>query len=302
MMQSLRSFPIRPPMALRSALPRWLHSSSRSCCDHEHRHIPSSLSDPPATPSLDYQPVPPAPEVNDPRHHYYPGLESATPFNIDHLIEANGKWATGNADWFAKHGKEKHSPQYLWIGCSDARVPANQIIGQDSGKVFVHRNIANLVVSSDMNLRSVLQYAVNVLCVPHIIICGHYDCGGVRAAMSKAHHETRALGSPLEDWLHNIRDVCRLHQHELDAIHDPDAKHRRLVELNVIEQCLNIFKTGVVQRRRLMTSKVNGAFPQPRVHGVVYDPTDGTLKLLENDFRKQRRELSHIYEIYDGSA
>ena len=143
-----------------------------------------------------------------------------------------------------------------------------------------------------MNFRSVLQYAVNVLRVPHIIVCGHYDCGGVKAAMGKVNHDSRDLGSPLEDWLQNIRDVCRLHKDELDAITDPEAKHKRLVELNVIEQCLNIYKTGVVQRRRLLSSQVTGAYPQPRVHGVVYSIRDGRLKKLDHDFHKQRKKLS----------
>ena len=102
----------------------------------------------------------------------------------------------------------------------------------------------------------------------------------------------------VSSWLHNIRDVCRLHKAELDAIADPEAKHRRLVELNVIEQCLNIYKTGVVQRRRLLTSQVTGAYPQPRVHGLVYNPRDGKLFKLESDFREQRKELEKIYELY----
>merc|ERR1711935_941830 len=140
---------------------------------------------------------------------------------------------------------------------------------------------------------SVLQYAVNVLCVPHIIVCGHYDCGVVRASLSRSHLDSRDLGSPLEDWLRNIRDVQRLHAEELTAISDPEQKVRRVVELNVIEQCLNIYKTGVVQRRRLLTSSVKSAgglglrstFPQPRVHALVYNPLDGRLKQLDLDMR-----------------
>ncbi|KAL1523938.1 hypothetical protein AB1Y20_018854 [Prymnesium parvum] len=232
--------------------------------------------------------------------HAVPELAAESPVtrNIDHLIECNKVWAEENKDWLNKHGGQ-HRPRYLWIGCSDARVPANEIIGQPSGNVFVHRNVANLVVPSDANFGSVLQYAVNVLRVPHIIVCGHYDCGGIKAAMSRITHDSRDLGSPLQDWLNNIRDVCRLHEHDLDAISDPDVKHRRLVELNVIEQCLNIFKTGVVQRRRLLTSKVPGAFPQPRVHGVVYNPKDGKLVKLDNDFRKERARFGKIYDIFE---
>ena len=220
------------------------------------------------------------------------------PREIDHLLAANREWTETNKEWFDRHGASEHRPRYLWIGCSDARVPANQIIGEPAGTVFVHRNIANLVVSSDMNLLSVLQYAVNVLRVPHIIVCGHYDCGGIKAAMGRTHHDSRDVGSPLQDWLHNIRDVCRLHHEELGAITDATAKHRRLVELNVVEQCLNLFKTGVVQRRRLLTSQVTGAYPQPRVHGVVYDPKDGVLKKLDNDFRAERKKLAQHYDLF----
>ena len=132
--------------------------------------------------------------------------------DISHLFEQNSRWAKTNSKWFDSHGSRPHAPRYLWIGCSDARVPANQIIGEDPGEVFVHRNIANLVVNSDMNILSVIQYAVGVLCVPHIIVCGHYDCGGIKAAVSKFSYESRDLGSPLEDWLRNIRDVHRLYQ------------------------------------------------------------------------------------------
>jgi len=219
-------------------------------------------------------------------------------YDIDHLLAANVAWAEENKEWFNRHGEEKHSPKYLWIGCSDARVPANQVIGEPVGAVFVHRNIANMVVSADMNIKSVLQYAVSVLCVPHIIVCGHYDCGGIRAAMAKSSLDSHALGSPIEDWLHNVRDVQRLHADELDAISDPELKHRRLVELNVIEQCLNIFKLGVVQRRRHMTSKVKGTFPQPRVHGLVYEPTTGRLVNLAHDFRAERKKLGRHYELF----
>ncbi len=222
--------------------------------------------------------------------------------DIDGLLDQNRAWAEENSEWFDHFGHLPNKPKYLWIGCSDARVPANQIIDCPAGSVFVHRNIANLVVSTDANLHSVLQYAVNVLKVPHIIVCGHYDCGGIAAAMSQTHHDSRALGSPLEDWLRNIRDVCRLHEDELAAIDDPDAKRRRLVELNVIEQCINVFKTGVVQRRRHVTSgnHADHAFAQPRIHGVVYSPRDGKLKLLKNDFKNEINKLGKHYDLYTG--
>ena len=132
---------------------------------------------------------------------------------------------------FFQELKKGHAPKILWIGCSDARVPANEIIGEPPGSVFVHRNIANMVGNTDFSCMSVIQFAVDVLKVKHIIVCGHYDCGGIRAAMESVDHK-----SPLENWLRNIRDIYRLHMDELNAIPDTIQRQRRLVELNVIEQ------------------------------------------------------------------
>jgi len=154
-------------------------------------------------------------------------------------------------------------------------VPANEIIGQPPGAVFVHRNIANQVVNTDFNCMSVIQYAVDVLKVKHIVVCGHYDCGGVKASLENVDHR-----SPLENWLRHIRDTYRLHRDELNAIEDETARQRRLVELNVIEQCLNIFKTAVVQRKRVESYQkqksegkdIGSTFTEPRVHAYVYDP------------------------------
>ena len=144
-------------------------------------------------------------------------------------------------------------PTYLWIGCSDSRVPENKILGVQPGEVFVHRNVANVVAHADTNLLSVLTYAIEALSIRHILVVGHYDCGGVRAAMNNQ----RALGGDsstvIDNWLTGVRDVYRLHADELDAIEDPEERHRRLVEKNVVEQCLNVFKTGVVQHHRLKT-------------------------------------------------
>mmetsp|Transcript_29039 Transcript_29039/g.74682 ORF Transcript_29039/g.74682 Transcript_29039/m.74682 type:complete len:255 (+) Transcript_29039:42-806(+) len=188
------------------------------------------------------------------------------------------------------------SPNYLWIGCSDSRVSGEAILGAKLGELFVHRNIANQALSNDNSVMSVLQYSVDVLEVPHIIVCGHYDCGGVRAAMKNADH-----GAPLENWLRNIRDVYRLHRDELDAIADDEARHRRLVELNVVEQCLNLFKTGTVQRRRRQTfaQKDDYSYTQPRIHAVVYDPANGALKHMPIDFRAILDDIRTIYELYD---
>ena len=176
-----------------------------------------------------------------------------------------------------------HQPKYLWIGCADARVPANEIMGEDAGSVFVLRNVANMVVNTDFNLMAALQYAMDVLKIPHIIVCGHYDCGGVRASTKNMDHV-----APLENWLRNIRDVYRLHKNELDSIKDPEQRHRRLVELNVIEQCVNLYKTGSVQRRFMDRTL---PYSSPRIHACVFDPKDGILRPLEVDLRKVRQML-----------
>jgi carbonic anhydrase len=223
--------------------------------------------------------------------------------NLGSLIDANKKWAsrmtTNNPNFFSDH-KIGHAPKILWIGCSDARVPANEIIDQSPGSVFVHRNIANQVVNTDFNCMSVLQYAVDVLHVKHIIVCGHYDCGGVKASLQNADHR-----APLENWLRNIRDTYRLHKHELDAIKSPEARQRKLVELNVEEQCINVFKTAVVQKRRVEThlQAKTGAdphvtFSEPQVHAMVYEPTTGEATVLDVDFKKYIDDLHDVYDLY----
>jgi carbonic anhydrase len=154
--------------------------------------------------------------------------------DLKSLMNANKMWAKRMAEdqpGFFDEIKKGHAPKILWIGCSDARVPANEVIGEPPGSVFVHRNVANMVLSTDFNCMSVVQYAVDVLKVKHIIVCGHYDCGGVRAALEPVDHH-----SPLENWLRNIRDTYRLHNDELNAIPVLRDRQRRLVELNVIEQ------------------------------------------------------------------
>lgn len=222
--------------------------------------------------------------------------------NLESLLHANKAWARRQViehpNFFEEH-KRGHAPKILWIGCSDARVPANEIIGEPPGSVFVHRNIANMVVNTDVNCMSVIQYAVDVLQVKHIIVCGHYDCGGIKAALTNVDH-----GSPLENWLRNIRDTYRLHKDELNSIVNPVEKQRRLVELNVIEQSLNIFKTAVVQRRRVFTfqeSKKPGSrylFSEPVVHAFVYEPTTGLATKLHVDFKKYMSELATVYGLY----
>lgn len=184
------------------------------------------------------------------------------------LLEANRAWAAGRVKAdpnFFKRLASLQAPKFLWIGCSDSRVPANEITGTDPGEVFVHRNVANLVVNTDSNVLTVLEYAVNLLKVEHVIVCGHYGCGGVLAAMSRQSFEG------INPWLRNIKDVYRLHEKELEACPTDEARARRLVELNVREQVLNLAKTSTLQK----------AFREerrPQLHGWVYGLEDGLLK------------------------
>lgn len=222
--------------------------------------------------------------------------------NLESLLDANKAWARRKTidkpEYFQEH-KKGHAPKILWIGCSDARVPANEMIGEPPGSVFVHRNIANQVINTDVNCMSVIQYAVDVLQVKHIIVCGHYDCGGVKAALTNVDHK-----SPLENWLRNIRDTYRIHKDELNSITDARNRQRRLVELNVIEQCLNIFKTAVVQRKRVETyvnSQTPGSvyqFSEPMVHAFVYEPTTGEATKLKVDFKQYLEDLKEVYGLY----
>jgi len=158
-------------------------------------------------------------------------------------------------------------PEFLWIGCSDSRVPANEITGTLPGQIFVHRNIANMVVNTDLNMLSVLQYAVEMLEVKHIIVCGHYGCGGVKAAMTN-----RSLGI-INKWLRNIKDVHRLHKVEVDAIADEQQRLDRMIELNVMEQILDLAKTSIVQ-------KAWNSRGGPDLHGWVYRLSDGLVKVV----------------------
>jgi carbonic anhydrase len=216
--------------------------------------------------------------------------------DIHNIFIQNQEWKESrqleDANFFSTAGSN-HKPNYMWIGCSDARVPANEVMGEDTGSVFVVRNVANMVVNTDFNLMGALQFAVDYLKIPHFLVCGHYDCGGIRASMEKKDHVP-----PLENWLRNIRDVYRLHRDELDAIVDPEQRHRRLVELNVVEQCINLFKTGVIQRRRVETFVSGQPYTTPRIHACVFDPSTGDLKRLDVDFHKYISELHDIYDLY----
>lgn len=190
------------------------------------------------------------------------------------LLEGNKQWVkerlAEDPDFFNKLAKGQ-SPQVLWIGCSDSRVAADQITRTKPGEIFVHRNIANMVVHSDMNMLSVLDYAVNVLEVKHVIVCGHYGCGGVKAAMGRQQYGI------IDNWLRHIKDVYRLHAAELDAIADDDARVNRLVELNVIEQVLDVAKTSIIQNAWRNNKKL-------MVHGWVYSLESGIINDLHVSF------------------
>ncbi|MFN7312945.1 MAG: SulP family inorganic anion transporter [Bacteroidota bacterium] len=214
-------------------------------------------------------------------------LEENMRKSYQRLFDNNKKWVedkTHNDPEYFQRLAKGQTPQYLFIGCSDSRVPANEITGTDPGEMFVHRNIANMVVNTDVNMLSVVQYSVEVLNVKHIIVCGHYGCGGIKAAVS---HKANGL---IDKWLRNIKDVYRLHREELDAIPDEENRHRRLVELNVKEQVINLMKTSFIQKN----IKQYG-FPQ--VHGWVYDIANGRLIDLEVDIDKEFPDYHNIYEI-----
>lgn len=205
---------------------------------------------------------------------------------IEQIFANNKEWVAEklsvNPDYF-KNLSKGQSPEFLYIGCSDSRVTAEDLMGVQPGEVFIHRNIANMVISIDLNVMSVLNYAVRHLKVNHIIVCGHYACGGVKAAMQSAD-----MGI-LNPWLRNIRDVYRLHKDELNAITSEEKKYDRLIELNVQEQCVNLIKTAAVQQAH----KERGLM----VHGWVFDIHTGRLIDLKIDFPKILREIMEIYKL-----
>jgi carbonic anhydrase len=206
---------------------------------------------------------------------------------LDSLYENNRKWAESkraeDPAYFDRLSADQ-KPDYFYIGCSDSRVPANEILGLEPGDLFVHRNVANLVNNIDLNVESALDYAVEHLKVKHILVCGHYNCGGVKAAM-----EARDLGI-LNPWLRSIRDIYRLHRSELDAIEDKDLRYDRLVEINVREQCISVIKTASVQKRFVRTG-------YPQVHGMVFDLRTGLLKDLELDVPAILKDIQQIYNL-----
>lgn len=205
--------------------------------------------------------------------------------SIQNLLKENKTWASGKIEddpEYFERLSHLQTPQFLWIGCSDSRVPANEITGTQPGEIFVHRNIANLVIHTDVNLLSVLEYAVNHLKVKHVIICGHYGCGGIKAAMTK--HDFKQV---LNMWLRNIKDVYRLHRDELESISDEEKRADRLTELNVKEQVLHLAKTSIIQRAWKNEQR-------PQLHGWVYGLKDGLIKPVF-----EMSSNSHIDPLYE---
>lgn len=206
--------------------------------------------------------------------------------NLDRVFENNEAWIkeklSVDPNYFEELGQGQN-PELLFIGCSDSRVTAEELMGLGPGEAFVHRNIANMVISIDLNVMSVVNYAVDHLKVDHVVVCGHYACGGVKAAMQSAD-----LGI-LNPWLRNIRDVYRIHRNELNAIEDEEKKYDRLVELNVQEQCVNLIKTAAIQK----ANRDRGL----KVHGWVFDVHTGKLIDLKIDFEKYLRDIMEIYHL-----
>jgi carbonic anhydrase len=202
------------------------------------------------------------------------------------LLKNNKKWSASvkeeDPNYFKRLASHQ-SPDYLWIGCSDSRVPANIITGTDPGEIFVHRNIANMVVHSDTNMLSVLSYAVDYLHVKHVIVCGHYGCGGVLAAMGNKQYGL------IDNWLRHIKDVYQLYEKELLAIKDKDLRARRLVELNVIEQVTDLGNTSIVQNAWKRKQPLH-------IHGWVYDLKDGIINDLNTNYTKPS-DLASVYRF-----
>jgi carbonic anhydrase len=207
--------------------------------------------------------------------------------NFEKIFANNEQWVAEkletNPEYFTNLSKGQ-SPEVLYIGCSDSRVTAEDLMGVQPGEVFIHRNIANMVISIDLNVMSVLNYAVRHLKVKQVVVCGHYECGGVKAAM-----QAKDLGI-LNPWLRNIRDVYRLHKTELNTIADEQKRYNRLIELNVQEQCVNLIKTAAVQEAH----KERGLM----VHGWVFDMHTGKLIDLKIDFPKILGEIMEIYKLF----
>jgi len=204
---------------------------------------------------------------------------------LKHLFDKNKEWARKiketDPDFFSKLSNQQ-TPNYLWIGCSDSRVPANQVVDLLPGQIFVHRNIANLVIHTDLNCLSVIQYAVDVLKVEHIIVCGHYGCGGIKAAMENRDHGL------IDNWLRHIKDVYRYHKVRIDSIQREEDKYNLICELNVIEQVNNICHTTIVQNAWKSEQKLT-------IHGWVYSLENGLLSDLNACISSREEELAQFH-------
>ncbi|MBL7789952.1 MAG: carbonate dehydratase [Chitinophagales bacterium] len=207
--------------------------------------------------------------------------------SISKLLDNNANWASSvvkeDPEFFSRLSNVQ-KPEFLWIGCSDSRVPADRITGTQPGEIFVHRNIANMVIHTDLNLLSVLEYAVDHLQVKHIIVCGHYGCGGVKAAMSRHNFDL------INKWIRNIKDVYRMHREAIDYQTKPEQRLDKLIELNVEEQVMNLAKTSIVQ-------KAWKGRKAPDIHGWVYSLEDGLIKPICTMTYKDH--LDPLYEFDD---
>jgi len=207
--------------------------------------------------------------------------------SYEEIFDNNRKWIeeklSKDSQFFEQLSKDQN-PEYLYIGCSDSRVTAEEIMGLGPGDVFVHRNVANLINNTDLSAMTAIEYAVDILKVKHVIVCGHYNCGGIKAAMVP-----KDMGI-LNPWLRTIRDVYRLHKAELNAITDEQLRYNRLVELNVVEQCTNIIKMANVQ----LSHQKHG---YPKVHGWVFDIHQGRIIDLEIDSERINAEIKEIYDL-----
>lgn len=202
------------------------------------------------------------------------------------LLHDNKHWAArkkAEDPAFFERLLHVQSPEFLWIGCSDSRVPPDQITQTEPGEIFIHRNVANLVVNTDVNLMSVVDYAVNHLKIKHVVVCGHYGCGGIKAAMSNTD-----FNQVLNMWLRNIKDIYRIHRKELEAIPDEETRVNRLVEINVKEQIFNLAKTAMIQRAWTTDQR-------PDLHGWVYDLHDGLIKPVIE--MKAGSDIDDLYEF-----
>ena len=231
-------------------------------------------------------PTPDAPAESSVKEDSKPAESSDYRAMYKQVFENNRRWVKEmigkDANFFEKLAREQ-TPDFLYIGCSDSRVPANVIMGVEPGDVFVHRNIANLVLHTDLNVQSVIEYAVTHLQVKHVVVCGHYGCGGIKAAMQSVD-----LGV-LNPWLREIRDVYRAYQDSLETMEE-EERYRHLVELNVREQCINVMKTAAVQKQWLKTHALE-------VHGWVYDLRKGLLKDLNLDFDDVLERIRKVYHL-----